>query len=254
MTRGGFPSCWSATVTAQTGAVTDGAQARAAARIRGAAALGLVPPPSADLVPALRLADPSWTAEVLTARGRSARSADSRVLATVWWYSASTVLVTPALAGLVAGVPLSARLADITVSLAPGIQPIAADASAGGGDLAGDLRGSLSAVIAAVAEAGRMRERPLWAIATDSLANQLLAIGRAVGDVAAVTALAGPVATAIGAPLPLPRYVDVAGARFVRRASCCLVLELPGRDLCTSCPRRSPTDRLAQLERAARWF
>ena len=42
---------------------------------------------------------------------------------------------------------------------------------------AAELRETLAAVVAAVAEAGRMRERPLWAIATDSLANQLLALG-----------------------------------------------------------------------------
>jgi hypothetical protein len=234
--------------------VTDGAQGVVVARIRGAAALGLVPPLSAYVVPASVLADPVWTAEVLAVRGGLARSTDCRVLATVWWYSVSTVLVAPALAGLVAGVPLSARLGDLTVSLLPGGQPIAAVATAGDGDLADDLRASLGAVIAAVAQVGRMRERPLWAIATDSLANQLLAIGRAVGDVPAVTALAGPLAAAIGPPLPAPRYVDVAGVRFVHRASCCLVVELPGGDLCTSCPRRPPDERLVQLQRAARWF
>jgi hypothetical protein len=233
--------------------MTDRAQAAVAARIRGAAALGLVPPLSAAAVPATALADPFWTAEMLAVRGRTARAGDLRVLATVWWYSASAVLVTPALAGLVAGVPLSARLGDIGVSLLPGAQPIAAVASAGGGDLAGDLRASLEAVIAAVAEAGRMRTRPLWAIATDSLANQLLAIGRAAGDVHAVTSVAGPLAAAIGPPLPAARYVDVVGARFTRRASCCLLYRLPGGSLCTSCPRRLPADRQALLEDAPRW-
>lgn len=234
--------------------MTDGAQAVVAERIRGAAVLGLVPPASADALPATALADPVTTAAILARRGRAARSTDSRVLATVWWYSVSTVLLTPPLAGLVTGVPLSARLEDITVSLLPGLQPIAAVTSAGGGDLVGDLRTSLAAVIAAVADAGRMRERPLWAIATDSLANQLLALGRAVGDVPAVTSLAEPLAAAIGPQLPRPRYVDVGGARFARRASCCLVVELPGGSLCASCPRRPPADRLVQLERAARWF
>jgi ferric iron reductase protein FhuF len=254
MTRGALPSPGEATPVPQTGRVADGAQAGVVARLRGAAALGLVPPASAELLPATALADPAGTAEILTRRGREAGSTDPRVLATVWWYSVSTVLLTPPLAGLVSGVPLSARLEDITVSLLRGVQPIAAVAEAGDGDLAGDLRTSLAAVVAAVAEAGRMRERPLWAIATDSLANQLLAIGRAVGDVPAVTSLAEPLAEAIGVPLPVPRYVDVGGARFTRRASCCLVVELPGGDLCTSCPRRPPADRRLLLERAARWF
>jgi hypothetical protein len=99
-----------------------------------------------------------------------------------------------------------------------------------------------------------MRERPLWAIATDSIANQLLALGRALGDVPAATAHAGPLAAAIGSPLPVPRYVDVAGARFTRRASCCLIEELPSGVRCTSCPRRGPAERHALLEQAARWF
>jgi ferric iron reductase protein FhuF len=112
----------------------------------------------------------------------------------------------------------------------------------------------LAAVVAAVAAAGRTGERPLWAIATDSIANQLLALGRALGDVAAATAHAQPLAAAIGSPLPMPRYVDVAGARFTWRASCCLMLELPGGSLCTSCPRRPPSERQALLTQAARWF
>jgi ferric iron reductase protein FhuF len=104
----------------------------------------------------------------------------------------------------------------------------------------------------AVAEAGRMRERPLWAIAADSVANQLLALGRALGDVPRATALAAPLAAAVGTPLPVPRYVDVGRARFTRRASCCLMVELPGGSLCTSCPRRPPEERRALLEGAAR--
>ena len=119
-----------------------------------------------------------------------------------------------------------------------------------------ELRAALAAVIAAVAEAGQMRERPLWAIATDSLANRLLALGRATGDVGPVTALAGPVAAAVGAPLPAPRYVDVPRAagdpvRFTRRVSCCLLYWVPHEVLCTSCPRRSPVERQVLLEDAA---
>ena len=111
------------------------------------------------------------------------------------------------------------------------------------------LGDAVARVVAAVAEAGRMRERPLWAIATDALANQLLTLGRAVGDVPAVTALAAPVAAAIGVRLPAPRYVDVGRSRFTRRASCCLLVEDPGQSMCTSCPRRPPAERRALLER-----
>jgi ferric iron reductase protein FhuF len=230
----------------------DGAQARVVSRVPGAAALGLVAPPSAAVVRASLLADPGWTAEVLAARAARQRTDDRRVLATVWWYSVSSVLLTPVLAGLVAGVRLSARLEDTALHLLGGDTPVAATAGAGGTeDLAEELRTTIAAVVAAVAEAGAVRERPLWAIATDSLANRLLAVGRAVGDVATATALAGPVAAAIGAPLPAPRYVDVAGARFTRRVSCCLLYRLPHEPLCTSCPRRPPAERLVLLEDTA---
>ncbi|MFQ1003343.1 (2Fe-2S)-binding protein [Modestobacter sp. SSW1-42] len=237
---------------------TDGAQASVAARLPGAGALGLLAPPGAAVVPAVRLADPGWTAQVLAARALRQRTRDRRVLATQWWwYSASSVLLTPALAGLVTGVRLSARLADTSVHLLAGHTPIAATATAGAGDdVAGELHGSLAAVVAAVAEAGGMRARPLWAIATDSLANRLLALGGAVGDVGAVTALAGPLAAAIGGPLPAPRYVDVATpsggtARFTRRASCCLLDRVPHEVRCTSCPHRTPSERQVLLEDAA---
>jgi ferric iron reductase protein FhuF len=234
----------------QTGPVENVAQASVAARIPGAAILGLVPPPWARLVPALDLADSDRVVGLIESRAATV----GRVTATVWWYSVSTVLLGPALAGLVTGVPLSGRLADTTLAFRPDGLPVAAVATSGTDDVAADLRGTLAAAVAAVAAAGRMRERPLWAIATDSIANQLLALGRALGDVPAATAHAAPLAAAIGSPLPAPRYEDVAGARFTRRASCCLMVELPGGALCTSCPRRPPAERQALLEQAARWF
>jgi ferric iron reductase protein FhuF len=225
-----------------------GAQAEVAARVPGAASFGLVPPPFAPPLPALRLADPAWTAAVLEQRAPRQGTGDRRVLATVWWYSVSAVLLTPPLAGLVTGVPLSARLADSAVHLLAGGLPVAVTSSAPGADLAGELRTSLAAVIAAVAEAGGMRERPLWAIATDSIAGRLLALGSALDDVRRATGLAAPLAAAIGPPLPAPRYVDVGAGRFVRRASCCLLYRVPHEPMCTSCPRRPPAERRILLE------
>jgi hypothetical protein len=223
-------------------------QAAVAARLPGAAALGLLAPPGATALPAVRLADAGWTAERLAERAVRTGTDDRRVLATVWWYSASSVLLTPVLAGLVTGRPLSARLTDTTVWTLAGGLPVAATSSAPGGDPAAELRESLAAVVTAVATAGGVRERPLWAIATDSIANRLLAVGQAVGDVGRATALAGPLAAAIGAPLPAPRYVDVRGRRYTRRASCCLLFRVPGEPLCTSCPRRPPGERQVLLE------
>ena len=234
----------------QTGPVTDGGQAAVAARVPGAAALGLVAPPVGTVVPGPLLADPGWTAERVDELAVRYRSTDRRVLATVWWYSLSAVLVTPPLAGLATGVPLSARLPDLSVTVLAGGTPVAAVSGAPWGDVAAELRETLEAVIAAVAEAGAVRPAPLWAIATDSIANRLLALGRALGDVGAVTALAGPLAAAVGRPLPEPRYVDVGprAVRFTQRASCCLLYRLPGEAVCTSCPRRTPFERQVLLE------
>ncbi|MCF6744286.1 (2Fe-2S)-binding protein [Blastococcus sp. KM273128] len=227
----------------------SGPQAQVVARIPGAAALGLVPPRGAPAVPAGLLADPAWLGPVIAAR--AARGGDARVHATVWWYSASAVLLAPVLAGLAVGRPLSARPADTTVVLGAGGLPVAAVSAATAADPAAGLRECLAAVVPAVAAVAGMRSRPLWAIATDSLANGLLTLGRALGDVAAVTALAAPLAEAVGPPLPASRYVDVDGVRFTARASCCLVDRLPGGGTCLSCPRRPPAERQVLLEDAA---
>ncbi|MDK3257337.1 (2Fe-2S)-binding protein [Blastococcus capsensis] len=229
-----------------------GPQAEVVARIPGATTLGLVPPPGALPVPAERLADARWLGDLLAAR--APRAGAARVHATVWWYSASAVLLAPVLAGLATGSPLSARPADTTVFLGHGGLPVAAVSAVAGGDPADGLRECLSAVVPALAAAARMRPRPLWAIAADSLAGGLLTLGRALGDIGAVTALAGPLAAAVGAPLPAPRYVDVAGARFTSRVSCCLVDRLPHGAACLSCPRRPPAERRALLEGAAARF
>ncbi|MPQ98059.1 iron reductase [Modestobacter sp. I12A-02628] len=227
----------------------DGAQATVSARVPGAGALGLVAPPSGVTVPGAQLADPAWTASVLDDRARRQRTGDRRVLGTLWWYSLSSVLLTPTLAGLLTGRPLSPRLADTQVHLIAGHVPVAATTAAAAGDVLAGLRDTLEQVTAVVAEAGRVRERPLQAVSTDSLANRLLALGRALGDVPGATALAGPLATALG--LPAPRYADVDRRRFTRRASCCLAYRVPGDVLCTSCPRRPPVERRVLLEDTA---
>jgi ferric iron reductase protein FhuF len=231
--------------------VSDRPQAEVAALIPGAAGLGLVAPSPASWVPAAVLADPGWTSTVLDARARSLGTDDRRVLATVWWYSVSSVLLTPALAGVVTGIPLSARLGDTAVAMS-GVHPVAAVSVAPGADTGAELRETIAAVVPVVAQAGGMGERSLWAIATDSLANRLLDLGRAVGDVPRATGLAAGLGAAIGSPLPAPRYEDVAGARFVRRASCCLLYRVPSGSLCTSCPRRLPSERTELLEQVAR--
>ncbi|MBM9466576.1 (2Fe-2S)-binding protein [Nakamurella leprariae] len=228
----------------------------------------LVPGPGTTPVPFARALERDWLADQIGLRGQRWGTDDPRTLATLWWYSASVWVQCPSLASLVvAGRALSPRLDEVTMhwlpdsritgstcaAVLPGTDQVAA--------LGAALRETFAAVIPVVAElGGGIRERPLWAIASDSLANRLLWIGRAVGDVTGATALAVPLARAIGAPFPVPRYVDVAPdparpdhdlARFTRRCSCCLLYEAPGADKCTSCPKRTPADRLQRLTAAA---
>ena len=230
-------------------------QREVARRVPGAAGFGLVAPPAVPRLRAALLTDPGRVDTLLAARAARQGTDDLRVLATMWWYSASSVLLAPPLTGLVTGVPLSGRLDDMTLSVLPEGLPVAATSvGASGTGLAAELRTTLDAVIPAIAEAGGMRERPLWAIATDSMATVLLTLGRALGDVATATGLAAPLAAAIGPVLPSPRDADVGGARFVRRASCCLLYRLPGGPVCTSCPRRPPAERQLLLrDTARRW-
>ena len=200
-------------------------QAAVAARVPGRPRSGCSPRRRPAAVPAALLADPAWTAARLAERAVRTGTDDRRVLATVWWYSASSVLLTPALAGLVTGRPLSARLADTTLS-------VAGRRAAGRGDVvragrwtpAAELRDALAAVVGRGGR-GRADARAAAVGDRDRLAGQPAAgasAGRS-GDVPRATALAGPLAAAIGAPLPAPRYVDVArraGSPAGRRAAC----------------------------------
>jgi ferric iron reductase protein FhuF len=223
----------------------------------------LVSSPGAVRVPAVAILDPAWLREQLRLRRERWRTQDPRVLATLWWYAASVWLPSPALASLlVTGRALSPRLEDVTLYWWPDGQ-VTASASAAvlaGPDQTAQLGHALGAmfdaVIGPLAEAGGMRERPLWAIASDSLANRLLCLGRQVGDVDRATDLAVPLADAVGPRMPVPRFVDVQAvpgrpARFTRRNSCCLIYEAPDQDMCSSCPKLAPTERQARLLAAA---
>jgi hypothetical protein len=97
----------------------------------------------------------------------------------------------------------------------------------------------LGAWIRSVAAVSGARERTLWAITTDSLANRLLWAGR--------TASAAEVAASLAPELPAPRYVRVGGREFVRRVSCCLVYQGADVGKCVSCPRQTPAERWARL-------
>ncbi|MEV6768888.1 (2Fe-2S)-binding protein [Nocardia sp. NPDC051030] len=104
------------------------------------------------------------------------------------------------------------------------------------------LRQTLSRVIPMVAEVSGAGVASLWAIVADAVGNRALDSG----DQEAGARLAREVA----GRLPVPRFADFGGRTFVRRISCCLVFEVPGCEMCTSCPKRPAAERemlLAEL-------
>ncbi|MFE3192950.1 (2Fe-2S)-binding protein [Nocardia sp. NPDC059240] len=107
------------------------------------------------------------------------------------------------------------------------------------------LRHTLSRVIPVVAEVSGAGVPSLWAIVADAIGNRALDIGAAEAGARLARDVAGR--------LPVPRFQDVGGRTFVRRISCCLVFEVPGCEMCTSCPKRPAPEREAKLaELAAR--
>jgi len=96
-------------------------------------------------------------------------------------------------------------------------------------------------VVARVTGAG---PAALWAIVADAIGNRAID----AGDPEAGARLAGQV----GERLPAPRFTDIAARTFVRRISCCLVYEVPGCDMCTSCPKRPAAERERLLTELAR--
>ncbi|MBL1076773.1 (2Fe-2S)-binding protein [Nocardia sp. 2] len=104
------------------------------------------------------------------------------------------------------------------------------------------LRHTLSRVIPVVAEVSGASVASLWAIVADAIGNRALD----AGDQEAGAALARDIA----GRLPVPRFTDIGGRTFVRRISCCVVFEVPGCEMCTSCPKRPAAQRetlLAEL-------
>jgi hypothetical protein len=179
-------------------------------------------------VPATRLLDQEWLAAQLGLAARLYPKASRTTLGVLWWYSASMVMLGPAVAGedpalesITLVMHTDGRLVDARS------KPYASDG----------LRDMLAACVAAVSAVSGARARTLWAITTDSLANRLLWAGR-TGDVAAFD---------VGPELPAPRYVRVGGREFVRRVSCCLIYQGTDVGKCVSCPRQTPEERMARL-------
>lgn len=197
-------------------------------------------------MPASAIRDPGWVGAQLratTARFRLDGPADAGVL---WWYSASSVLLGPPVSSFVSARDEVAdpALDSVVLFLHPDGRVLDARsvAAVATGELAPRLAATMATAITAVAAGSGAPEPALWAVATDSLANQVLWTGGSPDA-------AGELAAAVGR-LPVPRFVTVAGRPVVRRASCCLIYRSPGVAKCASCPRQHPTERDRRLRAA----
>ncbi|MFC6012517.1 (2Fe-2S)-binding protein [Nocardia lasii] len=217
-------------------------------------------------VPGRLLTEPDWIAARIDAMSHTWGTDVPRVAGTLWWCMTASTLVEQIAAAYVAGTPAPvAALGEFDCAVRPdgGVEhaffrrvPVDAGGRAVRSDLGGEtgaaaaeevataLRDTLTAMIAQVAAVSGAGQRSLWAIVADAIGNRALDAG--------APAAATRLAAAVGADMPTPRFVTVEGRAFVRRASCCLVHEVPGQDMCTSCPKRAPADRAERLAAAAR--
>ncbi|KDN21161.1 (2Fe-2S)-binding protein [Amycolatopsis rifamycinica] len=200
-------------------------------------------------VSATRLADEDWVRARIGGAAKLYGCARPEVLGTIWWYSLSSVLVAPAVEGLVAGGPVDPSLDAVELDLVADGRFLGARSTRaldGGLPAVGAaLTGALGTAITTIAAVSGARERALGAIATDSIGNRLLW----TPDPERAMTLAEPLIAAIGLDLPKPRFVRVGRTPAVRRASCCLIYEV-GNPKCVSCPRQTPEEREARLRAA----
>ncbi|WP_459547046.1 (2Fe-2S)-binding protein [Nocardia sp. X0981] len=201
---------------------------------------------SPDLVNTARgplLADEAWLAARIAELNASWRTDSPRVGATLWWCTAASSLVEQVVRALAREESIAAptldRL-DLSVRADGTVEKIRiADADTGSGDIPTALRETLATVIGRLAAVSGVREPALWAVVTDAVAGWALDVG--------TPQIGQRLTAALGDALPAPRFVEVAGRTFVRRASCCLIYEAPGCEKCVSCPKRRPAEREALL-------
>ncbi|WP_327100033.1 (2Fe-2S)-binding protein [Nocardia vinacea] len=224
-------------------------------------------PEMVNTVPGRTLTEPDWLSARIAEMGRSWGATEPRVSGTLWWCMVASALVEQLARAYAneepAPEPFLDRL-DCEVRPDGGIERVLIHPVAGAGvghGLDGDsgaahesdpalghacakaLRETLAAVIGPVATVSGAGVPSLWAIAADAIGNRALDAGNSEAG----ARLAGEV----GGKLPVPRFVDVDGRTFVRRISCCLVFEVPGCEMCTSCPKRPAAERKALLARLA---
>jgi ferric iron reductase protein FhuF len=214
-------------------------------------------------LPGALLSDESWLSERVDQIGRQLGCTERRTNATLWWYSASVVLLGPSVHALVTagtGLELTSSTIRFALRFNGYLERVVPGPALGAGPaaLGRHLDEALAGVIEPLARAGAVSERSLWAIAVDSLATRVLAeTAVSLGGTDDAPRIATAIAEAGPRLRPLPRYQDVPGCpdrpprRYVRRGSCCLLFRVPD-GLCISCPKQTPADRLERLRQHAR--
>ncbi|MEV0107475.1 (2Fe-2S)-binding protein [Nocardia sp. NPDC050799] len=217
------------------------------------------PPDVVTPVSGRMLTDESWLAARIADLGASWRTDSMRVSATLWWCMTASALVEQVVRALAQRRPIPApTLERLTLTLrADGsVERVEIDeagwhaAGADSGieateaDIAVTLRETVTTVIDCLTAVSGVRGPALWAVVTDVVGSWAVDAGQ--------PPIGRRLAEAIGTALPEPRFVEVAGRTFVRRASCCLVYEAPGCEKCVSCPKRRPHEREALLADYAR--
>ncbi|EIE97988.1 putative Fe-S protein [Saccharomonospora glauca K62] len=216
-------------------------------------------------LPATALADPAWVTEDLDRARRLHGRAAPAVLGTIRWYSASSVLVAPALepwvhTGVARDPALDAVTFDVTADGrfldAHSTRALGADPAA----LGAALVRALDSAVTAFARASGASPRALWAVGVDSIANRLLWAASTTGDANTAPRLARELSDHMESAArelpgcvwngsPRPRFATMGDRLVLRRSSCCLIYEAPAtRDSkCASCPRQTPAEREHRL-------
>ncbi|MGW5754333.1 (2Fe-2S)-binding protein [Nocardia rhamnosiphila] len=217
------------------------------------------PPDVVTPVSGRMLTDESWLAARIADLGASWRTDSMRVSATLWWCMTASALVEQVVRALAQRRPIPAPTLDrllLTLRADGTVERVEIDAAgwhvAGAdsgietteADIAGALRETLTMVIDRLTAVSGVRGPALWAVVTDVVGSWAVDAGQ--------PPIGRRLAEAVGTALPEPRFVEVAGRTFVRRASCCLVYEAPGCEKCVSCPKRRPHEREALLADYAR--
>lgn len=212
-------------------------------------------PDVVNTVPGRLLTDPTWVSARIGEMSRAWGTETPRVGGTLWWCMVASALVDQITAAYAAGVPAPIpALDELDCEIRPdgGVEHVrfrstvalaaTADRAAAAEAVGTALRETLTAVILQVAAVSGAGVPALWAVVTDAIGNRALDAGAPE----AATRLAGEV----GSRLLAPRFVTVGDRAFVRRLSCCLVYEVPGCQMCTSCPKRPAAERAALLAQA----